>query len=391
MAKVVNLFTGDTATPVDGLGNWTVSGGVASITKDNPPTNVSSMLVIVPSSSATVNISLDAFEIPEEYRGQTVDFGFYTKSEERVSVTVVAVNDADLEPSSGITGYASQTITFVPSKGAWAYPRVNRISCGTTEIPQFIQLSISFDGHNGEPFYFARPVLTPTYFHTDDDATNMILDYVPQGLVDVDLSSEGVVAGFGKLVNAAIEGYRDVYGIVGEIQNLDHIDSYNNDAEEFSSTLVSPDHVQKDRARWLAQFVGGVLVDPSAGLTPWANLPKIWAEWAAIDTDDAGTDVDWSEVESYNIELIGIEEYFRWQLSTQAYTSNGGTYNAMVAAAKKVLSDTQTVEIVGVAGDPWKIRVRTIEAETSPVLLAAAMYSSKPAGFELIINDEYLS
>jgi hypothetical protein len=118
-------------------------------------------------------------------------------------------------------------------------------------------------------------------------------------------------------------------------------------------------------------------------LTPWVNLPKTWAAWLSqIDTDDLNTTVEWQEVESFDIELIGLEEYFRWQLSTGAYSQNGGTFDSIKLAAQNVLSGTKTVNIYSNTANPYTIYVRTLTSETDDLTLQAALYAAKPVGFE---------
>lgn len=391
MSRISNVLSGDTAIPVDGTGLWLITGGSASIVREGGPTNVETYLQIVPDDSISpVSIHLIEYEVPANLRGDTLDFGFYIKSDARIQVDVGGHNLSEFAVTSPPDSYASQTKSFVPAKGSWAFPRLNKISTGTPDTPQFISFEVDIYGHGGAPIYFARPVITPTFFHLDDTPTNVVQGYLPSDWLDAEIYADGVVSGLGKLTHVASYAYQDCYNIVADIENLNHVDSWNEDAQEFASSLVTPTEVSPTTARWLSQFVGAVLVDPSAGLTPWANLPKIWSQWAMIDSPDAGTDVDWSEVEGFNIELIGIEDYFQWQLQTQAYSSNAGTYAAMKAAAEHVLSGSKTVEIRHHPTSDWVIRVRTRESETSPLLLASAMYNSKPAGFGLVINDEYL-
>ena len=387
MARISNVLTGDTAQPVDGTGAWQFSNASAFIHREDTPVNVESMVLLRPSSPAIpVVIRLNEFQIPPALRGDSVDFGFYIKSQAKIDIALIAKNDNTTQMSIATDSFIEQTKTFVPAKGAWAFCRANKISTGNTETAQFIDIEITINGHVGEAIYFARPVLTPTFFHLEDDATEVVMSYLPENWVELDLQSVNIVAGLGKLLHVLSIAYQDCYYLHRSIQNLDHVDSWNEGVTEFSSTLVSPNYVPKETARWLAQFVGTILIDPSAGLTPWANLPKVWANWANIDTPDPGSEVDWSEIEGFNVELIGISEYFSWQIETQSYSANGGTLGAMKKAAQRVLTGDKVVDVTHHPTLDWTIQVRTKQAETTPLLLLSAMYAAKPAGFDVIIN-----
>lgn len=382
MSRITNIFTGDTAQPVTGFGLWSFAEATTRIETESTPTNVTSMVHVIPTDNDAVTISLLNFPIPSDMRGQSVDFGFYIKSDARLDISIEATGSSlestVLEPDA----FLSQTQNFVPIRGEWVFPRVSRISTGTNKTAQFISLTITISGHEGTPIYFARPILVPTLFHRMDYPTVVLQSNMPPDIMDIDESSMPLVAGVGRLLHVMGIGYQDIYEELLSIINLDHIDSYNQQKDEFSSTLVNPNLVNVSKARWLAQFLGALLIDSSSGLTPWANLPKTWEQWTAqIDTPDPGNTVEWQEIESFDIELIGLEDYFRWQLSTGAYSQNGGTLSAIKQAAQNVLSGTKTVDVYADTADPYTIYVRTLTSETDEVTLAAALYAAKPVGF----------
>lgn len=382
MARVTNIFTGDTAQPVTGFGLWSFAGATTRIETETTPTNVESMIHIIPSSNDAVTISLTNFPVPSTARGDSVDFGFFIRCESRIDITVEAnsssIESTLLEPEA----FLSQTQSFVPVRGQWVFPRVSRISTGTNTTAQFLSLTITIAMHEQSVIYFARPILIPTLFHRDDNPTLVVQSYMPPDIMDIDETSMPLVAGVGRLLHVLSIGYQDVFEQLLSIINLDHMDSYNERLQEFSSSLVNPELVNVTKARWLAQFMGALLIDSSSGETPWANLPKTWSQWLSqIDTADLNTTTEWQEIESFDIELIGLEEYFRWQLSTGAYSQNGGTFNAVKQAAQNVLGDTKTVNVYSDTSNPYTIYVRTLTTETDEVTLAAALYAAKPVGF----------
>lgn len=392
MARITNILSGDTGEPTTSTGSWVFINAQVEIFDQNPPVNVEKMLLLRPiEHDEPVVLQLDSYEIPQQYRGDIVDFGFYIKSDSKIVLNISAVNDNALYSFDPPISYVSQTKSVIPSKGAWAFPRVNRISTGTRETPEFVTLTITISEHNGAIIYFARPILVPTFFHLDDEPTEVVISYLPSEWVDIDNHATNVVGGAGKLLHCMNHAYQDVFEIFTQIRNLDHVDSWNDNTTEFASTLTNIENINEEHVRWLAQFMGASLIDPSTGLTPWANLPKIWANWADIDTADVGTTVEWSEIEGYDIEVVGAFDYFKWQVQTGAYAVNGGTLESMRLAAQRVLMGTKTVEVRHHPINDWVITVRSIEEETNPVVLASAVYASKPAGFALEINDPYLS
>lgn len=394
MARINNLLTGDLAEPETGLGSWIFTGATPVIEREGTPTNVGAMVALIPTSTtSTVKIQLLNYEITEQYRGDMVDFGCFIRSDGKISIEASLVSSSTQAALPESVAVPTRTKSFVPSRGAWSFPRLSRVSTGTIAVPQFVSIHISITGHNGSPIYFARPILVPTFFHLDDEPTNVLLSYLPSEIIDMDNSSDSPVAAVSKLLQVLTVAYQDTWELHNSFQNLDHIDSWNNQKEEFSSALVNPEFIDVAvYARWLGQFVGTILIDASGGLTPWANLPKVWSQWVNIDDDSppSANDVEWTEIEGFNVELIGSVDYFKWQLQTGSYAARGGTYEAMRAAAQRVLFGTKTVDIRHHPTLDWTITVQTKEAETTPLLLLSAILASKPAGFDVIINDPFL-
>lgn len=385
MARTSNLLTGNTATPVTGLGLWSFTNATARIETESPPINVETMMHIIPNNNNAVVVSLMNFPVPTDIRAQSVDFGFYIRCDARINISVHASSSSLESTVPEPEAFLSQTQNFVPVRGQWVFPRVARISTGTNQTTQFISLTITISNHGQSPIYLARPILIPTLFHRDDLPTTIVQSHMPPDIMDIDETVTPLVAGVARLLHVLSVGYQDIYEQLLSIINLDHIDSYNDRIDEFSSALVNPELVDVARARWLAQFMGALLIDSSAGETPWVNLPKTWATWLSqidtVETPVDNTTVEWQEIESFDIELIGLEEYFRWQLSTGAYSQNGGTFDSIKLAAQNVLSGTKTVNIYSNTANPYTIYVRTLTSETDDLTLQAALYAAKPVGF----------
>jgi hypothetical protein len=103
-------------------------------------------------------------------------------------------------------------------------------------------------------------------------------------------------------------------------------------------------------------------------------------------------DTEWIEIEAYETDVTGIDEYLRWQVGNGYYGVNAGTKEAITEAAKQVLRDTQTVNIYqNWEGNPWRIKVYTKTSETPEGIEGApsqrvleAIERARPAGYEII-------
>lgn len=103
-------------------------------------------------------------------------------------------------------------------------------------------------------------------------------------------------------------------------------------------------------------------------------------------------DTEWTEIERYDISASGLEDYWRFQIKTGYNGQNAGTTTAIEESVKWVLSGTKTVQITKHhTGDPWKIQIQTLEAETpngaaeptdNPVVLRAISLA-KPLGYKV--------
>lgn len=129
------------------------------------------------------------------------------------------------------------------------------------------------------------------------------------------------------------------------------------------STLVEPTVVSRPYMEWLAQFNGTTLLNPTTGVTPWANLPTTWQGIDLIDSvDDAEDAAPWAQIQDYNTEPAGLEDFLRWQILTGFYGVNAGTQESIVEAVKRVLTDTQSV--VCTYPVDWTMNVETLISET---------------------------
>jgi hypothetical protein len=132
------------------------------------------------------------------------------------------------------------------------------------------------------------------------------------------------------------------------------------------SILVQPSEIPRDYIFWVAQFTGTQLLNPTAGATPWANIPSTWDGIDLIDTvDDPDDVVEWGSLQGFAPEIAGLDDFFRWQVASGYYGYAAGSMAAIREATKRVLGGTKTCTITkNYLSSPWRIRIQTKLSET---------------------------
>lgn len=121
-----------------------------------------------------------------------------------------------------------------------------------------------------------------------------------------------------------------------------------------------------------------------------------WTQTGADQTASAGVvkkvDTEWIELEAFETDVTGIDEYLRWQVETGYYGVKAGSREAIIEATKQVLTGTKTVNVYSNwQGNPWVIKVYTKTAETpdgvegvSSSRVLQAVERARPAGYQVI-------
>lgn len=121
-----------------------------------------------------------------------------------------------------------------------------------------------------------------------------------------------------------------------------------------------------------------------------------WAQDGTNQTASAGVikkvDTEWIELEAFETDVTGIDEYLRWQVETGYYGVKAGSREAIVQAAKQVLTGTKTVNVYSNwQGNSWVIKVYTKTAETpdgvegaSSSRVLTAIERARPAGYQIL-------
>lgn len=167
-----------------------------------------------------------------------------------------------------------------------------------------------------------------------------------------------------RFIELCCEHRGEIYDILDEINYVDTSDGYNPADNLTKSTIVDPDVISRKYAFWVAQFVGTQLYSPTVSVTPWQNIPATWQGIDAIDTVvDINDTVGWSALQSFKPELVGLDEYFRWQISTGYYGINAGSLQAVTESIKRILTGTKSVRVEANPSS-WVVNVYTYKSET---------------------------
>jgi hypothetical protein len=201
------------------------------------------------------------------------------------------------------------------------------------------------------------------------------------------------------------------YGTAGQIEYIwDQIryiapDAGGDGTLKSASKLVNPLICCPQYLPWLAELLGVRLQYPATGFTAWDNLAytfngsvpeplQDWDEWESEpDTEDAGSSVQWEEIEDFNPFPGQLTDYIRWQVDSAYFGLRGGTPLAIMESAQQVLKGNKVVRITKhVQGDPWAMVLETLDSETPDTTVPGqqsnavlrAIKNSIPAGFDVV-------
>jgi hypothetical protein len=221
-----------------------------------------------------------------------------------------------------------------------------------------LDVSITFSGHGGQPFYVTSPNLIEDFLYHSNPYVYSAKRSMPDFYWHIDSSQENPSSPLHRLMDCLMTGARDVYEEYiriyvyepGQLAILSEQIETNN----IHSTLVNPEYVNQRYAPWLSQFNGHKL--------------KKNIEY----TVNGITNTTYGQPQPL-FESVGAKESFvKWQLRTGYYGRAAGTMEALKEATKQVLHYTkdssQSTYFVSVTphyqSDPFKILIRTLVNET---------------------------
>jgi hypothetical protein len=307
--------------------------------------------------------------------------------------------------------YASKSRSVSISSGEWTLVRLYdlpELKDNGYIYPVGFRLTVeSIQGDSNVDLNISSPCIYGTLEFINNPAIVDILKKLPEFIRQLDVDYGELPYQLARFLEMATIHTGEIYALLDEFIYSDISEGKNELDTSTLSTLVDPIVVKREYMFWLAQFSGTKLLNPTTGLTPWANLPKLpkpgeeeetttWEALDLIDDDDVDLEeaVIWQALQDYNTEPVGLDEFLRWQISTSYYGRNAGTQEALVEAVKRVLIDTKTVEYEVLEPFDWTIRITTLKTETpdsslvdiggSVAEIVELLEPARPAGFKII-------
>lgn len=409
MSRVVNFISGDSTDLASSIGGWSIvdGSGTLSISATKPDGAFITSLLVTPSTTDDLSIKLSGISVPSAYLGWTLSsyVRAWATYDTRVEITQVVKNAVGAQLSS-----TSQVVNIRGQK--WSLVKVVEPSV-SAQVGQnsFVDITVKFSDRDSMTVLtspevrITHPVTCTPNAIFDNTCVNEVYARLPLYLTEADETQDNPDFPLNRFMDVVFMELGDIYDLWETIRYVAPEDT----TEEKKSTLVDPLTADVTWLPWLAMILGISLSNFTTGFSSWAGLEAAvdsstyagnddgipqWSEWeTSPDTGDVGSDVSWDEIETFAPDTVDYESDLRWQVNTAYYGINAGTKNALVYATQKVLTGTKTVTVESIAdGDPWKIRVKTLTAETpdadSPgdtsATVLAVIEPTIAAGFEVV-------
>ena len=391
---------------IDTSASWQIYNGIASKAGRSSFLASHQTLRIKPTTNGTPITLETEFYINSSDLARPMIFASFVRCHVGASITTLLFDALSPMPSYSL-GSDVQIEKSIPrsehgtlSSGGWTVVRSNTYTPPSVGSQPKLKMSmvISVTDHNGlvnstEPYvYISIPACYGEYDFQNNNSAFYAFNGLPQVMRDYEISSTPSWPLFRMLdVLSYGVGLSDEYA--DEWTYVDYMDGFDGTAAT-RSKLVDPAVAPITILPWLNQFVGSKNTAGTATRTPWASVP---ATWGLIDSqmdEDADGTLAWEEFESYSPSFANSENALRWQASTGYAGFAAGSYEALEAAVKFVLTGTKWVEISKMGftvelGPPekiiptWTMYVTTYVEETPDV----ANISDTSALVEGIIND----
>lgn len=391
---------------IDTSASWQIYNGTGSKAGRSAFLSTHQTLRIKPTTSG-IPITLETeFYANASDLGRQMVFTSFVRCHVGATVTTLLCDALSPMPSYS-TGTQIQIEKSIPrsehgtlATGGWTVIRSNSHTPPNVGSQPKIKMSmiIEVSDHSGlvnsvEPYvYISIPACYGEFDFQNNKAAYYSFNGLPQVLRDYEKSSSPTWPLFRMLdVLNFGTGLADEYA--DEWTYVDYMDGFDGTSST-RSKLVDPVVAPISVLPWLNQFVGSKNTAGTATRTPWASIP---ATWGLIDSqmdEDADGTLAWEEFESYSPSFANSENALRWQVSTGYAGFAAGSYEALEAAVKFVLTGTKWVQIskMGFTVSPgppeiisptWTLTVTTYVEETPDV----TSISDTSALVEGIIND----
>lgn len=395
----INEFKYDSFNFSESVGLWTNPDGDSILTNSRDQQKYSdiSTMRLLAGVSGTHTIRSATYSLSNRWKGRESYLGVWIFVPAKITVDLNFVYTVgSLEET--------QTTSHVVRPSTWTWIDIQGPNISETQRT-IGRLDVIVNGLDaGDAVYIAAPVFTSRDMLMDNPLTPEIWRRLPEYYREADGAQTDPTYPLLRFIDVA-------YGTAGQIEYIwDQIRFRPLDADgdgtlASASKMVNPVICCPQYLPWLAELLGVKLQYPSTGFTAWDDLAytfrgstptplEDWDDWESEpDTIDAGTTVEWEEIEDFNPFPSQLTDYVRWQVSTAYFGLRGGTGEAIKEAAKQVLKGTRAVRLTKHAlGDPWKLLLETLSAETPDVELPGgpsgavlkAIENAIPAGHQVI-------
>jgi len=210
-------------------------------------------LAVTPNNTNTVTVSLPSIALPADRPKNFVSelhISVYSNSSMSVSARIAPSGES--LPSWGAT-------TTRPT--AWEVVRSNTFSVPTDAGYTHAKTSITFSGHDGQPFYITMPVFSNDLFFRESGFVNVARRFMPSYYWDIDSQQENpsnpmyrLFDIFTRHANETSVTYEKYFSFEPDERLATDVDG-----ELTLSTLVNPSVIDPANRSWLSQFTGAAL------------------------------------------------------------------------------------------------------------------------------------
>jgi hypothetical protein len=391
MGVIENLIpVGSSRFPHD-LGLWTSEYAISRSSTESFVAGIQSISVTA-DNSGTASVVLPNIDVGEAYLGKVVRaFAWmYLKSSSPCTIyltTVVGSASATVQTTENLRGLE------------WSLVSVESDALSNT-LSSRAYVEIEVTGlSSGEEFFMALPALTiPEMVLTSVSCDETYLR-LPDYMRRADLEQSEPTLPFRRFIDVLTT-------LANEIDTTWNLFYYlppeENNGIPLRSYLTEPELADKATMNWLAMVMGTTLINPSTGFTSWGSLlgqsdsnedgSTTWAELVAeVDGPDAGTTLEWGEIETFAPGFTGLSEYERWQVSSAAYGLRAGSVASIKAAALQAFPvadrSSKTITVTKDPSDAFHILVEVDTMDAGEIgTVVEYINPAMPAGFGLTVS-----
>ena len=348
--------------------DWTSTNCTIDLVSDNFLTTNRLVMKVSGITYSTVSMSLVNYPLSITDNGQKISFNCKIKCLNSIIVSISTyIHNNQNTLKTKVTNIQSGSYSA-------AHSEIVEIPAGNTA--HTITIIISIAGHELADIFVTYPNLIFDEDFHQNPFIKMMRNFFPDFYFDIDGQQTGPTYPFFKLLDALSYAAGDSNLMSTKLSGFDNEEILDPNLQtDFwaRSVLTTPELAGSEYGPWLAQFTG-------------ESLKK---------------NIQLQDSSFYFDNEAKIHEFMAWQLSRSYFGRASGTKAALVDSVKQILQKTkngnQSTRSVVITtkyeGNPFKIRIQTLENETpdasngqpSYLVLAAAEFA-RPMGFLLSHN-----